>query len=244
MKNPWILIGVIAVLLIGTAVWYSGTVNERYNNGVVVEDHIKGNPDAAVKLVEYSDFQCPACAQFHPYIIEIMDAYGDQLSFEYRHFPLTQIHPFAEPAARAAEAAGQQGKFFEYHDLLFTNQTTWSASGNPSQYFLQYAEELGLDIEQFTRQQRSSLLSERIRSQFSEARNLGFTGTPSFTLNGEKMVFSSYADFKSQIEQAINPTVQINTDMSTTDTAGNETGTSSTIEATVDTNAPTVRFGL
>lgn len=239
MKNPWIIIGVIAVLLIGGAIWYSGQANERYNEGVEVKAHIKGNPDAAVKLVEYSDFQCPACAQFQPVIAEILAEYGDQMSFEYRHFPLTQIHRLAEPAARAAEAAGQQGKFFEFHDLLFVNQGTWSNSTNPAQFFVQYATELGLDVEQFTRQQRSSILRNHVQSQFNEAREQGFTGTPSFLLNGERMTFSTFDEFKAQIVAAINPNVTINPE------AGMETVVDMNASGTPAVNTePAVRFGL
>lgn len=209
MKNPWIIVGIIAVLLIGGSIWYAGVASEEYNVGITVTPHIKGNPDAAVKLVEYSDFQCPACAQFQPYVDEILAAYGDQMSFEYKHFPLMQIHPLAEPAARAAEAAGQQGKFFEFHDLLFINQPEWSGAINAAPFFLKYAEELGLDIEAFTKAQRSSLLRERIQADFSEARSLGLTGTPSFYLNGERMQVQSFEDFRAQIEAAINPTLNL-----------------------------------
>ncbi len=212
MKNPWIVISVIAVLLIGGSVWYSSQVGSTYNDGVTISEHVKGNPDAAVTLVEYSDFQCPACGQFQPILADIMATYGDSLRFEYKHLPLTQIHPFAEPAARAAEAAGQQGKFFEYHDLLFANQTTWSKSAAPTAAFSQYAAELGLDLDLFAKHQRSSLLRDKVRSEFEEARAKGLTGTPSFFLNGEPMKFSSYEEFKAQIEAAINPTAGFNLD--------------------------------
>ena len=126
MKNPWVVIGVIVVLLVGGSVWYSMQVAAKANVGVVVQTHTTGSEDAAVKLVEYSDFQCPACGQFQPVVEEILAEYGDQIHFEYKHFPLTQIHPFAQPAAIAAEAAGQQGKFFEFASLLFKNQDTWT----------------------------------------------------------------------------------------------------------------------
>lgn len=236
MKNPWIIGGVVIVALIGLAVWYANSVSATYNVGVEVKTHVKGNPDAAVVLVEYSDFQCPACAQFQPVVDEIVATYGDQLRFEYRHFPLLQIHPFAEPAARAAEAAGQQGKFFEFHDLLFINQTTWSQSGNPMPFFLQYAEELGLDMEQFTRQMRSSVLRDQVRAQFNEAREYGFTGTPSFLLNGQRMTFSTFEEFENQIRTAINPAVDFTLpgDTTTTEPLGTTTDTTATPTASVE----------
>lgn len=238
MKNPWVIIGVLAVLLIGGAVVYSGSANDTYNAGIEVKAHIKGNPDAAVKLVEYSDFQCPACAQFQPFINEIVAEYGDRLSFEYRHFPLSQIHRLAEPAARAAEAAGQQGKFFEFHDKLFENQGNWSNSTNPAQFFITYATELGLDIDAFTKAQRSSILRDHVRSHFNEARAAGFTGTPSFLLNGEKMEFRTFDEFRAQIVAAIDPTIDLS--------AGLDAVVSTSTDA-VDTPAnaaPAVEFGI
>ena len=91
MKNPWVVIGVIAVVLFGGAFWYSSVVTEKNNEGVVVEAHVKGNPDAAVRLVEYSDFQCPACAAFQPVVEQVLASYGDSLAFDL--FPLPKRKP-------------------------------------------------------------------------------------------------------------------------------------------------------
>ena len=85
-------------------------------------DHIRGNQSAAVTLVEYGDFECPHCGQAYLVLGELMDQVGDQLRLVFRHFPLAQIHPHAELAAEAAEAAGAQGQFWEMHDMLFENQ--------------------------------------------------------------------------------------------------------------------------
>lgn len=215
MKNPWVIIGVIVVLLIGGSVWYSGTVSESYNDGVTIVPKITGNTAATVTLVEYSDFQCPACGQFWPVVEEVIAEYGDRISFEYKHFPLIQIHPFAQPAAYAAEAAAQQGKFYEYANLLFTNQDTWAKSATPAAFFATYAEELGLDMDQFMRHQRSPMIKDYVRSQFDEARQLGLTGTPSFFLNGQKMTLSTIEDFKAQIAAAVTPSVGFNLDGAT-----------------------------
>ena len=120
MKNPWVIIGLITVVLFGGAIWYSSYVNEQNNEGVEIMTHVKGNPNADVVLVEYSDLQCPACAAYHPVVKEVVEQYSDEIRFEYKHFPLP-MHPYAIQAAVAAEAAGQQGMFFEFHDLLFEN---------------------------------------------------------------------------------------------------------------------------
>jgi protein-disulfide isomerase len=207
MKNPWVIVAVLAVVLIGGSVWYSGVVTERNNEGVSFTSHIKGNAEAAVTLVEYSDLQCPACAAFEPYVKDVMETYGASIRFEYKHFPLP-IHAMAEPAARAAEAAGQQGKFYEFSEKLFAEQATWSVSPNPAGLYLKYAGEMGLDVDLFKRHMNSSLVREKISAEMQEGRSLGVTGTPTFFLNGQKMVINSYEDFRAQIEAAINPAVE------------------------------------
>lgn len=207
MKNPWTIIGIVAVVLFGGAFWYASIAGEKNNEGVEIIAHIKGNPDAEVTLVEYSDLQCPACASFLPSVQTVTDIHAEDLRFEYRHFPLP-IHRFAQQAALAAEAAGQQGKFFEYHDMLFENQSTWAQSNTPQTFFLQYAEELELDIPTFRRHMNSSILREHIQAQFAEGRELGVTGTPTFFLNGERMEISTYQDFIMQIGGAVSGDVE------------------------------------
>jgi protein-disulfide isomerase len=227
MKNPWIIVGIITIALIAGSVWYSNVASERNNEGVVTgTQHLKGNPEAAVTLVEYSDFQCPACAAFQPVINDLMTTYGDRVRFEYKHFPLSAIHPYAEQAARAAEAAGQQGKFFEYHDALFENQATWSRSPNPSAFFLTYAEELGLDMDTFARQMRSTALRDEVRKDAAEARQLGISGTPTFFLNGNLMQFSTFEEFVAQVAAVADPAAAANT------------------ATTTEGSAPPVRFGI
>ena len=217
MKNPWIVIGVIVVVLIGGSIAYAQYVGTASNEGVTVQAHVTGNENAEVTLTEYSDFECPACAQFYPYVKDVLASYGDQLRFEYKHFPLQRVHPNARAAAIAAEAAGQQGKFFAYHDLLFENQQEWSCAGNSDQYFRSYAEQLELDIEQWQTHRRASLLADKVDNDFSAGRDAGVTGTPTFFLNGERMNIETYDDFRSQIEAALGVTA----------TSGTSTATSS-----------------
>ncbi len=202
-KHFWKILALLVVLLLGGSIIYSQKASEEANVGVVIEPHIKGNPDASVTLVEYSDFQCPACGQFYPYVKEVVEEHGDKLRFEYKHFPLITIHKNAVPAARAAEAASQQGKFFEMHDKLFENQTEWSNSTNAQVYFIQYAEEIGLDVGLFKKHLGSSIISDAVDQGFNEARELGLSGTPTLFLNGEKMEISSFDEFRSQIADAV-----------------------------------------
>jgi len=206
-KHIWKIIGLLVVLALLGSVVYSGQVGKKANEGVEITKHVKGNPDASVTLVEYSDFECPACGQFYPYVSQVVEQAGDDIRFEYRHFPLITVHPLAVPAARAAEAAAQQGKFWEMHDMLFENQSEWSNGSNPRVYFVQYAEEIGLDVSVFKRHLDSSIIDDAITDSFNEARDAGFSSTPTFLLNGEKMQFTSFSDFLEQIESAINSTV-------------------------------------
>lgn len=201
--HSWKIITAIIILALGSSIVYAQYVSQKANEGVTVTPHLKGNPDATVKLVEYSDFECPACGQFYPYVEDILTTYGDRISLEYKHFPLVNIHRYAAPAALASEAAAQQGKFWEYYTILFLKQSEWSKSTNPQQYFEQYATELGLDVDLFLRHQESSVLKDSITVSFNEARDLGLTGTPSFFLNGEKLQFTTFEEFRSRIDEAV-----------------------------------------
>jgi protein-disulfide isomerase len=207
MKNPWVIVGAICVVLFGGAIWFSNLSSSESNEGIEILSHTKGNPEATVVLTEYSDFQCPACAAFQPVLADLLEQYGDQLLLEYKHFPLFTVFPHSQSAAIAAEAAGQQGKFFEFHDRLFADQQTWSSAAIPTTFYVRYAEELGLDIDQFRRQLRSTALRDKVRAEFNEAQELGLTGTPTFFLNGVRMSFDTYQDFSEQVVRAIDPSL-------------------------------------
>jgi protein-disulfide isomerase len=146
-------------------------VNER--------DHVQGSPKAEITLVEYGDYQCPSCGTAHGSVKEVQRAMGDDLLFAFRHFPLTQIHPFALPAAEATEAAGAQRKFWEMHDMLFENQQHLDPA-----YLLQYASALGLDLERFASDVQSGRFEPKIREDFLSGVRSGVNGTPTFFLNG------------------------------------------------------------
>src|SRR6266404_8491130 len=142
-------------------------------------DHIQGPPNASVTLVEYGDFECPYCGAAHLIVKQIQKLLGDDLRFVFRHFPLTQIHPHAEAAAEASEAAGAQGRFWEMHDLLFENQSTLDVS-----HLVGFAETLGLDSERFIRELEGRVHLERVREDFMSGVRSGVNGTPAFFING------------------------------------------------------------
>jgi protein-disulfide isomerase len=142
-------------------------------------DHIRGPVTAPVTLVEYADFQCPFCAAAALTVDQVQALLGDELRFVYRHFPLTTVHPWAEPAAVAAEAAGSQGEFWPMHDLLFANQRILS-----TELFLAGAEELGLDVERFAKELSERVHAPRVREDFLSGVRSGVNGTPTFYVNG------------------------------------------------------------
>lgn len=148
------------------------------------DDHLSGDPTAPVVLVEYLDFQCPVCARFHPVVQGLEQTFDGDLLVVRRHLPLTSIHPNAFVAARAAEAAGQQGMFDEMGDLLFDNQSTWAGLADPESVFEGYASDLNLDLAQYRADYNDPATADRISRDFDEAVALGAQGTPTFFLNG------------------------------------------------------------
>ena len=202
-RNPmWTAIVVIGLILIGAGL-YSHSYTQASSEGVVVQDHIKGNPEGELILVKYGDFQCPFCAAAYPAVDQILEEFGDYIRFEYKHLPLEQIHPHAFDAAVAAEAAGQQDQFFAYHDLLYDRQSRWSRSSAPSRLFLDYAQELGLDLEEFKRHQAAAVLKNKVRRETAEASRKGYTGTPSFELNGARVPYQGYEQLRSIVAQEL-----------------------------------------
>jgi protein-disulfide isomerase len=139
---------------------------------------VRGPAGAPVAIVEYSDFECPFCARVVPTLNKIRETYGDRVKLVYKHLPL-RIHPQARPAAAATEAARLQGKFWEMHDKIFANQRELSDAK-----YVEWARELGLDVERFERDRKSEAVLARIDKDEEEAARLGVGGTPAFFING------------------------------------------------------------
>ncbi len=156
--------------------------------------HVKGNAESGLTLIEYSDFQCPACKAAEPDISALVDQFGDRFELEYRHFPLRSIHPNAQIGAQAAEAAGLQGKFWEMHDILFEKQDEWSQSFNPQRYLEEYAIEIGINADRFMFDLESDLIKGIVNSHFDEAMALKLPGTPAFVFNGEQVDINAFVN--------------------------------------------------
>lgn len=166
-------------------------------------DQTKGGNKAPAVLVEYSDFQCPACATYYPIVKKMNERFGQQLNIVYRHFPLTSIHPNALAAARAAEAAGKQGKFWKMHDKIFEKQNEWANAPSPEDYFTQYANEIGLDGAAYVQDFSSDETTQKINQDRNSGNSLKVNSTPSFFLNGERIRPTSEANFIELITAAI-----------------------------------------
>lgn len=150
-------------------------------------NHITGTSDKNITLVEYGDFECPACGQYYPVITQLKADFSGKVAFQFRHYPLESIHKSARIASRYAEAAAKQGKFFEMHDVLYENQTTWANTGDPTTLFVTYAEQLGLDIAKLKTDAASAAINDIINADKIAGDKFNITGTPTFILNGEKI---------------------------------------------------------
>lgn len=164
-------------------------------------DHVEGNKTASTTLIEYSDLQCPACAAYFPVVKEIAKTYGKDLAIVYRHFPLAQ-HKNALSAAKAAEAAGKQGKFWEMHDLLFPRQNDWANLPDPTETFTKYAQELSLDIVSFKRDINDPVLLKKINDDRASGLVAGVQATPTFFLNGEALTVRNDVELKNALAKA------------------------------------------
>lgn len=185
----WSILLIVVVAIIAGTVWIAGTTR---TNGVLAQaitdnEWEIGGKDASVTIVEYSDFQCPACRQFYNNSHDLLDEMGHDVRFIYRHFPLTRIHSNAERAAQAAEAAGAQGMFWEMHDVLFESQTNWSELNDPSDHFKQLAKNLKLDEARFATDYEAKSTKQAVDEDATGAQQAQLRGTPTIFINGEQV---------------------------------------------------------
>lgn len=139
-----------------------------------------------VQVVEFGDFQCPACGAAHPNVKQLLKDFDGKVAFYFRNYPLTNIHPNALAAAEAAEAAGDQNKYWEMHDKLYEAQTEWSTLSNPTDKFVEYATALGLDAEKFRQAVVAAKFKTTIEKDQADGTSLDLQATPTFFINGQK----------------------------------------------------------
>jgi len=207
----------IAAFVIGGSLVYSAnmqkggtgnTVNPPVIDGSRVEftiteqDHIRGNPDAEVTLVEFSDLQCPFCRSFHPTVQQALEEYGDTIRWVYKHFPLDNIHPEARPAAEAAECVwkqkGDEG-FWAFADKVFEEQDRIGST-----LYREVAESLGMDIAKYDTCVSQRTYEDKVEQDYQQGLRAGVTGTPGSYVNGIPVKGAvPYATLKAAIDQAL-----------------------------------------
>ena len=221
---------ILASLILGGSLVYSGGVNINTSGGTTVrsttrttsdttlsrvdnngstvtfiigvDDHIRGNPNAKVTLVEFSDFECPFCSRFHPTMLQALEEYGDQVRWVYKHFPLDAIHPQARPAAEASECVweqrGDEG-FWEFADAMFENQ---SRLGNA--FYEEVAQQIGVDLSQFQTCVAERKYQDKVEQDYRQGLQAGVTGTPGSFVNGTPVKGAvPYEQLKAIIEDAL-----------------------------------------
>jgi protein-disulfide isomerase len=217
MKNLPLLIATVIgslALIFGVAAIFSNSAQQS-QQAFPAEQVVGADPHSIttgdspeVTIVEFSDFQCPACKSVEPAIEQLIASYESEdtadIEFVYRHFPLSNIHAHAQLAAQASEVAAEEGKFWEYKDLLFENQSEWDAAGSRGEaldLFITYMEELEIDTTDITTRIESQAIKDRVLDDVSAGRQLGVQGTPTFFVNG---VQTPAPQLQSAVESALN----------------------------------------
>jgi protein-disulfide isomerase len=226
---PFVIIGGVLVAVIAAVVLMSqraatdadATAQQNTNAGATPagprqvaagapDPYQRGGARAPVTLEEFSDFQCPACGGLEPGLRKVVNDYGERVRLTFRNYPLP-MHRYAFFAARAAEAAGQQGKFWEMHDALYDNQKEWSDSMEPRVQFDSYATRLGLDVQRFKADMERQDLTERIKADMQRGNSLNVRGTPTVYLNGRELMpgkLVTEEDLRREIDAALGSTAK------------------------------------
>ena len=203
-------IGIFTLIIVTAGVFFFSrskpqeNVNAKADEAVLLANtkNSIGDPNASVKIVEFADLQCPACRSAAPIVKNVLEKRKDQVYFVWRHYPLS-THKNARLAARAAEAAAIQGKFFEMTDILFTKQPEWSEKSDSKDLFVSYAQEIGLDVEKFKADLDASY--DIIDQDFADGNKVGVSSTPTFFINGEKKPGAlQEAEFEAYFQSAPN----------------------------------------
>jgi protein-disulfide isomerase len=207
-KRFYIILTAIVVGIIGFALYSKNnkeTAELEANGGAKISSNYYGKMDSPVVLTEFVDFQCEACYAYYPMVKEIKELYKEKVKFQIRNFPITSGHKFAMQAARSAEAAARQGKFWEMHNLIFEGQKQWEQTTNPQSFFDNYAEQIGLDMAKYKEDFASSDVASVINQDLKDVKELGGTGTPTFVLNGKRLEENprTVDEFKALLDDAL-----------------------------------------
>ena len=209
---------IVVVILVFVGIFIFGsnksdTPTSKTSSTATLTEHIEGQGKDGVTLVEYGDYQCPYCGEYYPIVKQIEAEYNTQITFQFRNFPLVSIHQNAFAGARAAEAAGLEGKFWQMHDLLYeqneayyAGQTagSWIGASDPTPYFDADAQELGLNVTQFKADYASDTVNNLVNADMAEGNKLNIDATPTFFLDGKQIQPTESA---SSFQQFINAAI-------------------------------------
>jgi protein-disulfide isomerase len=207
-KNNSLYIFIGIVILVVGAIFFLSTEGESKKASTDIlgdailapgDNPLLGDPDAPITIIEFSDYQCPFCKRNVQTVKDILAKYPKDVKYYFRDFPL-QIHANAKAAAYAAEAADKQGKYYEYHDILFDKQADWEDLQDPTVKFVEYAQSLNLDTDKFKKDMASDAIRDNVETDMQVGLALGVTGTPGTYVNDE---FISGAQPFSIFEEAI-----------------------------------------
>lgn len=216
-KQFW---GIIIVVLLALGGLFYVTNHGFKTNGPTAQasNNTQGNPKAPIQLTEYADFECPYCGDATIQLKQLFSEYGSLVAFRFINFPLVSIHPNAFAAARAAEAAALQGKFWQMHDLLYQANIayynnphptpTWISASNPQPYFDQYAAQIGLNIQKFNKDYLSSRVNNTINADMALGNKIGVDATPTFFVNGKQIQMQSNHSVLYYLNKTINADLQ------------------------------------
>lgn len=197
-KQFWAIIAVLAVIFVG-AILINNKDDSSGGKAGTPTNHVVGSTSSGVKLQEYGDYQCPACGAFYESVRDTVAKYQDKIQFQFSNLPLTSLHPNAYAGARAAEAAGLQGKYFEMHDMLYENQAAWSEASSPMTFFESYAKNLGLDVGKFKADFASSKVNNAISTDLAAFdKTKAEKATPTFFLDGKQLTTTQLVDAQGQ----------------------------------------------
>ena len=220
----WFIVGFIVIVTAGVIIagaYSSGTSSATTPSGFVATtapaitaaDWSEGNPNAKVTLIEYGDFECPACGEYYPVVQQLVQNYSSTVRFVFRNFPLYTIHPFASISSQAAEAAGLEGgvaKYWAMHDQLYTKQSEWSldTSVAPTElvtkYFDGYAQSIGLDVNQFNKDINATSVMDKIQADVTGGNAASIDHTPTFFVNLKQIPNpTGLTDFEKTLDAAV-----------------------------------------
>lgn len=201
----WFVIITSSVLFLAFFAYAVIISKQKHAAPVVISSSgwVTGNPKGKVTVTEFGDFQCPACGAFEPIFQQVIKDYGKKAKIVFKQFPLKSVHPNAMAAAIASEAAGKQGKFWQYHDILYAHQDEWAPLADPTQKFLSYAKSLKLDTEQFSKDVTDNKISAKIDADENEGIQIGVNSTPTIYINGVLQENRSYSALKSTLDKEL-----------------------------------------